>query len=350
MAELARLTSDISEHPEQEAEHAKVFGKDFVSAALNLGRVFRSKQLFDSCSTIPSSPHPQTSSSKLIHPSAPLQLQVPNHLTRSSENTFQLPKLPVIRDESLADLPFTHQGVLQAHQRETVNLSYDRLELLGDAYIELFATRLIFPRFPRLPAGRLSQIRESLVKNETLAEFSLAYGFDKRAHLPSSIKNAGQTGSKIWTKTLGDIFEAYVAAVVISDLIEGFATAETWLTELWIPKLPEEDIINPNSKLNLSQKIMGKNIKISYREERPQETIKKEGKIWYHIGAYLTGWGWEDQHLGSGKGLNKVLAGNQAAAQALLNPLTDQIAAVKRDFDAKVKAQRELQSSNVAGK
>ena len=34
----------------------------------------------------------------------------------------------------------------------------------------------------------------------------------------------------------------------------------------------------------------------------------------YHIGIYLTGWGYKDEWLGSGDGQNKVQAGVAAAA------------------------------------
>ena len=260
-----------------------------------------------------------------------------------------LPKLPAIHEKSLADIPFTHPGVLGGRTMSDVNnMSYDRLEFVGDAYIELIATRLIFPRFPDLPAGRLSQKRELLVKNETLAEFSLAYGFDKRANLPKSYAQ-GQEKHKLWTKTMGDVFEAYVAAVILSDPANGFAVAEAWLTRLWEPKLSKSDNIaswDSNAKVQLATKIMGKGIKIQYRDQGPPTVIKKEGKILFEIGVYLTGWGWENEHLGSGKGLNKNEAGSKAATEALLNPLTAEIAKVKREFDAKQLADRKEQNAN----
>ena len=256
-----------------------------------------------------------------------------------------LPNLPVIHDQSLADVPFTHQGVLGGRTKSGVNLSYERLEFVGDAYIELIATRLIFPRFPDLPAGRLSQKRELLVKNETLAEFSLAYGFDKRANLPKSY-SLGQEKDKLWTKTMGDVFEAYVAAVILSDNVDGFAVAEAWLTELWEPKLSRSDYIeawDSNAKVQLASRIMGKGVKIHYRDEAQPNVIRNEGKIVFQVGSYLTGWGWENTHLGSGTGLNKNEAGSKAATQALSNPLTAQIEAVKREFDAKRLAEKKSQ-------
>lgn len=260
-----------------------------------------------------------------------------------------LPELPEILDKSLADVPFTHQGILKGNVIEEVNVSYDRLEFLGDAYIELIATRIIFPRYPRYSAGKLSQTRQILVKNETLAEFSLAYGFDTRARLPRSLQLAKDNRdlAKGWTKTMGDIFEAYVAAVIISDPENGFSTAESWLTKLWSPMLSsgEDETFNTNAKVHLAAKVLGKGVKIAYLDEADPDMCKKNGTIVFHIGAYLTGWGWENAHLGSGSGLNKTEAGTRAAIEALSNPLTANIAAVKREFDIKVQKERQSQAS-----
>ena len=92
--------------------------------------------------------------------------------------------------------------------------------------------------------------------------------------------------------------------------------------------------------MHLAAKIMGKGIKIKYRDEAPPVEIRREGKLIFEIGVYLTGWGWDNQYLGSGKGLSKQEAGQRAAADALVNPLTAQVASVKRDFDAHMALER----------
>lgn len=194
--------------------------------------------------------------------------------------------------------------------------------------------------------GRMSQKRELLVKNETLAEYALAYGFDKKARLPSDFGTRGKNRTKLWTKTLGDMFEAYVAAVVLGDPASGFAMIEAWLTELWAPKLFQEDDglaapENMDAKVHLSQRVGGKGVVVEYRPEKPPEIIRKEGKEKYDIGVYCTGWGWKEQFLGRGLGLSVKEAGIQAAMQALENPITEQIASKKKKHDAAVRAERE---------
>lgn len=290
--------------------------------------------LLRSSSGTSTDPGPLTNSANAIMKSPPY-----------SDRSSTVPPLPNILDEALESVVFTHPGTLSCDTASKVNISYDRLEFLGDAYIELMATRLIFPRFPSLTAGRLSQRREILVKNETLAEYALVYGFDKKAKLPRAYNTPGKDQRKLWLKAMGDIFEAFVAAVIISDPEQGFQVAEAWLTVLWEPKLgspkhEHAETVDPKAKLHLATKIMSKGIKIDYRDEAPPVEIRREGKLIFQIGVYLTGWGWEDQYLGTGKGLSKQEAGQMAAADALVNPLTAQVASVKRHSDAKLALER----------
>lgn len=344
---MVKLTSELLDDKEYAKKLAEVAGDDVSHAASELGELFQSSkacQSFVSSESAPSS----------LNGTVDLPI-VPGLLPETDQFRNGLPPLPPILDPSLAARPFLHQGKnVAGDQAKSVNANYERLEFVGDAYIELFATRLIYAQFPQLPAGRLSQLRESLVKNETLMEFSLAYKFDDRAQIPLSHINHidGQKDrAKLWTKTLGDIFEAYVAAVILSDPMNGVATAEKWLAHLWAPKVRGEAYSppeNPNAKQDLAAKVMGKGIKLDYRDIGRPEAIKKEGKVWFSIGAFLTGWGWEDQHLGSGKGLSKGEAGARAAMRALQNPVTAHIAAAKREFDAKTRAQQEDQNAEAA--
>lgn len=183
------------------------------------------------------------------------------------------------------------------------------------------------------------------MKNETLAEYAMAYGFDKQARglNPEVHKGAG----KIWTKAMGDIFEAYVAAIIMSDPQQGFQNAEAWLVSLWASKLTTgtakpssgTQMANLNAKPELAKRVLGRGIKLEYRDEKAKE-IRREGKTLFSVGVYLTGWGWEGQHLGSGTALSKQEAGHLAAVDAMQNPLTERVNAVKREFDAKVAAEK----------
>ena len=324
---LAQWSGEIFESPAVAKECTAFAGQTVTSAILNLAKAL---------------PKPYPPVSKHASPGLPKVSSVPHYIDDIANS---LPPLPAITDPCLSQLPFIHQGSLD-NKSQSVTASYERLELLGDAYIELIATRLLYPRYPNLSAGRLSQTRETLVKNETLAEYSLAYKFDERARMPHSHKEEGKDRRKVWIKALGDIFEAYVAAVVLSDPENGFNTAENWLVALWTPKLPDhskEIPINNEAKQELSRKIMHREMRIEYKAEEHRDK-NSEPKVWYAVSVYFTGWGWETQLLGSGKGLNRSEAGMRAAMEALRNPLTAQIAAIKREYMAKEASTAKLET------
>ncbi|KAJ6188924.1 hypothetical protein N7519_003832 [Penicillium mononematosum] len=249
-----------------------------------------------------------------------------------SDDNFNLvggscdPKLPPIMDDKLELAVFTHPALSNNN-----NTTYDRLEILGDAYIELIATKLVWERFPDLPAGRISQIREILVKNETLSGFAERFGLDRRVSVPPNYN----TPSKRWTKTKGDVFEAYVAAVILSNPVSGYELAEHWLSGLWVPILKNlgHQKGELRSKEALAKKIMGKNVKLEYIEERPS-IQQKGGTQTFFVALFLTGWGWDKRFLGSGQGLSKAAAGDEAAKKALLNtPLILEIMSAKESWE-----------------
>ena len=231
-----------------------------------------------------------------------------------------LPALPALPEGPYSQAVFIHKSTIQ-HDRVSGahDLTYEKLEFLGDAYLEIVATRLIFSRYPYLPAGRQAQARERIVKNDTLAQFSVAYGFRDRLQA-SDIDHHSKTETKI----LADVFEAYVAAVTLSDPDQGFSRVETWLTELWAPILLQEigpgidklaPDYNSNAKADLQKKIMGPDTKLDYQEDRPMEQSKHAQK--YFVSLYLTGYGYEKKRIGYGEGRNKAEAGNRAATHAM---------------------------------
>lgn len=174
-------------------------------------------------------------------------------------------------------------------------------------------------------------------------------------------------------KIYADIFEAYVAAIIIQSPESGFNTAEKWLSELWIPRLKQWDkevaslpitsstttnttagdhhtltssISCHQAKQDLATKLLGKNIRLEFIDERPPDLTSEKGRQTFFIGAYLTGWGYERQHLGSGTGSSKQEASQRAALHALTEnrALVETIAAKKMAFDERVRAQREKET------
>ncbi|EMC97171.1 hypothetical protein BAUCODRAFT_69163 [Baudoinia panamericana UAMH 10762] len=252
-----------------------------------------------------------------------------------------LPSLPSIVDLDLATAPFRHKSATANYNRSSsapTAVTYEKLEFLGDAQIEHLASRLLYTRFPHLLAGQQSQLRELLVKNETLAEYARAYGFEGKvqvAELATSMNGGGgheKKGNKGFNKVLGDVFEAYVAAVILSHGDEGFAIAEKWMTSLWAPKLVEatsgrdSNIYDPTAKATLQKLLLGsKDTRLDYTPYKKSVELKGDrlGQNRHFIAVYLTGYGYDRRLLGKGEGRNKVEAGNWAAVDAMFGEGTD---------------------------
>ena len=329
---LARMIPELLKDHSRAETYSKAVGEDVVAATINLGQVLHSKHLANGllAASIPSS------NIKLNN----VRID-PEEQLSSLHSQIALPPLPPILNSSLEKAVFTHQG--STHARAKFSDSYERLEFLGDAYLKQVSCQIAYDLFPTYSPGKLSLFSQNLTKNETLAEFSIAYKFDKRIKLSMDIFKTPKQQKKV----LGDIFEAYTAAIVLSDPQNGYGILEEWLKKLWASRLLEFDLsspANPTAKEELAQKIMGKGMKIEYREEVPPQL--NEGSIikWHTFGVYFTGRGWETEHLGTGRGLNMKEAGNRAAMKALLNPTTAKIESAKKDYDAKVKLEKELQS------
>ena len=219
-----------------------------------------------------------------------------------------LPQLPPILDPKIEKIVFTHVGSVNASEQF---LSYERLEFIGDAYIELIARRLAYQYFPNAMEGKLASIRQELVNNQTLAQFSFQYGFDERLKFPDRFLECGLGNDfrKTFQKMFGDVFEAYAAAIVGTDPENGFHVLERWLMSLWKPRLlhhKNKVPMDEEAKVKLSQKLAGRDIKVQYIDE-DQEVYK--GGTTYTVGAYINGWGWQNEHLGSGTGESKKEAG-----------------------------------------
>jgi ribonuclease-3 len=255
-----------------------------------------------------------------------------------------LPPLPEILDPKLAESPFRHKSHGYDRSSTVADITYERLEFLGDAYLELLASRLIFHHFPALQAGSQSQIRELLVKNETLSEYARLYDFQHRvqvADLETMQLEAKNRGNKGLNKILGDVFEAYIAAIVLSDPEHGFVRAEAWLTALWTPKLLQTQEMrkyrnpglvlqkpdgadprteySPTAKADLQRRIQGYDAKLVYAPYKASVELKGDqlGQNRHFIALHLTGYGYENKLLGKGEGKNKVEAGNWAAIEAM---------------------------------
>ncbi|EIP96548.1 ribonuclease III [Opitutaceae bacterium TAV1] len=112
------------------------------------------------------------------------------------------------RDPVLLLTALTHPSWLQEHPETPEN--NQRLELLGDAVLQLLLTEKLFHLFPAEREGPLSKHRAVLSRGSFLAQLARETGLDAALRLGSSEE---QTGGRQRDSTLEDAFEALFGAL-----------------------------------------------------------------------------------------------------------------------------------------
>ncbi|PKS09716.1 hypothetical protein jhhlp_004337 [Lomentospora prolificans] len=241
-----------------------------------------------------------------------------------------LPPLPSAYPE-LAEAAFRSPAVAKPGE-----MSYDRLEWIGDANLYLLSSYLIFFTFGGLDAGKGSQLRERLVRNQTLASYFRDYNLVQRAKLPPNLDLKSKEGQKVQ----GDMIEAYVGAIVLSDKKQGATKAAAWLKALWARTIAEEirkveknpethrvqelgqvrevdEAATAKQRLNLALKVPG--VDLIFEDVPTKQKNKHNGQPMFTVNLFLKGWGEQKKLLGWGTAGSKNEARQKAALMALAN-------------------------------
>jgi ribonuclease-3 len=118
----------------------------------------------------------------------------------------------VFNDLSLLERALTHRSASKANN--------ERLEYLGDSFLNFIVAKRLFDRRPDDTEGDLSRARAALVKEETLAAVGQRLGVDAQLTLgPGELRSGGAQRAAI----LADAVEALLGAVLLDG---GAAAAE----------------------------------------------------------------------------------------------------------------------------
>jgi ribonuclease-3 len=114
------------------------------------------------------------------------------------------------RDPALLELAVTHSSYLPDHPEATE--SYQRLEFLGDAVLQLILTEALFVLFPGDREGSLSKRRAALSKGSFLSRLAREINLADCLRLGASEE---ATGGRTRASTLEDAFEALIGALYL---------------------------------------------------------------------------------------------------------------------------------------
>jgi ribonuclease-3 len=199
--------------------------------------------------------------------------------------------------------------LIETNMRHTE--SYEQLEFLGDAVLDLIVTEIIFEKFSTRNEGFMTQMRSRIVKGETLAKFSEYLNLAEIIEVGDRVKDQGIQFS---SSVLADIFEAIVGALY-KDC--GYQTAANFVRKLIFESV-DLDLLEQkrdNYKSILLEYTQSKKIEtpVYHIDTMTGPDHDRTFEICVHLGA---------EAYGKGVGKNKKKA-EQLAAQETLDMLTN---------------------------
>lgn len=131
------------------------------------------------------------------------------------------------KDTSGLELALTHRSASKQHN--------ERLEFLGDAVLGMVIAKELYQRFPSQPEGKLTRMRSTLVKGETLAELGREFNLGELLKLgPGELKSGGFRRDSI----LADAVEAIIGAIFLE---AGLDTVARLILSWYAPRLAKLD-------------------------------------------------------------------------------------------------------------
>lgn len=203
-------------------------------------------------------------------------------------------------DATLLVEALTHSS----YSAENVADSYERLEFLGDAVLELATTTLIFESVPDAPEGVMTKIRAAVVDQTSLAVVGRDLGVVEHLRVG---RGEEKSGGRHRSSIISDVVEAILGAVFVDG---GWAPAELLVRQEWAPlielKISSAGTTDPRSRL---QEMLAKHkqtVGFSYHRSGPDHDVE-------FIATALV----DGEVIGTGTGGSKKSAAIDAARDAL---------------------------------
>lgn len=145
-----------------------------------------------------------------------------------------------IENKDLLETALTHSSYANEHGVE----SYERLEFLGDAMLQIASSEFIYKNM-YLTEGDMSKLRANFVCEKALVTYSKDLGIDKYIKVGHGI-------SHLTEAIIADVFES-VSAVIFLEC--GFDAARNYLFEIMNPYIKENRDFNTDYKSKLQEAV-----------------------------------------------------------------------------------------------
>jgi ribonuclease-3 len=208
----------------------------------------------------------------------------------------------LFRKSKLLDTALTHRSY-----GSSGNDSYERLEFLGDAVLELVISEYLFIKYRTKPEGELTNLRSLLVNSKILSQVALSLDIQKYLKTDKGLNlDSPATRQNLLSSSL----EAIIGAIYLDGGIQ--PTKKFILQALVSPQKKDIELTHYNYKGQLIEYCQKRGI------GRPVFQIEKiEGPDHaphYTIAVYI-----RQELTGQGQGSSKLIAEQQAAEIAFKN-------------------------------
>lgn len=206
------------------------------------------------------------------------------------------------RDKSLLRQALTHSSYAN-EQRINKLKNYERLEFLGDAVLELISSDFLFHENPRMPEGKLTKLRSSMVCEPALAYCARDLELGKYMLLG---KGEEASGGRKRDSITSDGMEAVIGALYLDG---GLSAAHDFIHRFVLSDL-ENKILFYDSKTVLQELLQaGGGGSFCY------DLLGEEGPD--HEKSFLVEAKLDGRVIGRGQGRTKKAAEQQAAYEAI---------------------------------
>ena len=209
-------------------------------------------------------------------------------------------------DEKLLVTALTHSSYSSEHKMPYAS-NNERLEFIGDAYVDAAVGAELFIIMKDAPEGVLSKNRADVVREESLADVARGIGLGDYIYMG---KGEESTGGRNKDSILADCFEALIGAVIIDG---GYDAGKRVVLDLLSEKisLAVAGKLRNDYKTMLQEKIQEKDHELRIRYSTVSESGPDHNKTF--TVEVLAG----NDVIGSGTGKSKSKAEQEAAKDAL---------------------------------
>ncbi len=249
--------------------------------------------------------------------------------TESRTKEFQKKIGISFKNEALLETAFTHRSFLnearasKQESRPGAGVHNERLEFLGDSVLGLVVTDFLSEKFSQADEGKLSKMRSTLVKEDTLAQLARSIKLGDFLLLGKGEEN---TQGRSKDSILASCYEAVLGAIYLDGGLSAvFTTAHAHF----------DSLLNDESLLSLQQDtktLLQEYCQACYRKSPSYKVVSEEGPDHEKLFEVMVS---IDEMSRYGKCRNKKEA-EQAAARFLLESLRkENINTEKMNSDAK---------------